>query len=469
MPDPAIPPHLPLLDRGPRDRRREFLDSYQLSTATDFVLSTPYEPGAHTVLIPRLPAAVRRHLKSVEYDRRLGDDRVTGRTRPLVVSRDGRDVVPQGLVPLLAQAARAWRPEESAAAIAPLACPPQPDLPDPLVAESLRRHHRLVVRHAHAVHPAVLIAGLVQAYPERRIVVIVSNRRDGGNLVRQLRGLGVDTGKFFGGDRGGRPPRVAVGTSSGLAAVAGMLTNCSIVVALDAVNFCGPAGVSIRHELAWLNAHWLGLVPVDRDASQLEQDRLVCMFGPSRLSIPVHGHVRRRVLFDAQPIVLPAGRGYDRVVTRLAAALDAGAGDSDRFGVLRRATRAGVGGPVVVLAHDHDHREHLRRAQRAADRDVVRVVTPDELSRLSSVGVLVRADRRTQCPPLAERVLVELQTDRSRLVVVDAVGAADDRLIRARGQNYRAAGWVPLAAELGGYADWDAWVHRRLGSGPGAC
>ncbi len=462
MPASTIPPHLPLLDRGSRERRRAFLDSHQLSTDTDFTLSTPYEPGANTVFVPRLPTAVRRHLRSTEHVLEVATGWVSRRTRPLVVGRDGWDVVPWGLVRPIAQVVRAARRAETVVDVAPTAFPPNDAVPDPLVADSLRRNRRLVVRHASAVHPAVLIAGLVSAFLNGRILVVVSRRRDGGHLVRQLRELGIDADKYFGGDRGGRPPRVAVGTSAGLAAVAGMLTNCSIVVVLDAVNFCGPAGVSIRHELAWLNSCWLRLVPADRVPSPLEQDRLVCMFGPSRLDIPVHGHIRRQVLFDAQPVVLPEGRGYDRVVMRLAADLAAGAVESDQFGLVGRAARVRVAGPVVVLAHDHRRRRQLQDELRAGERGVVRVVTPDELSRRAAVGVLVRADRRTQCPPLAEQVLTEPQTGRTPLLVIDAVGAADDRLLRTRGLQYRAAGWVPLAAELGGYADWDAWVHRPL-------
>ncbi len=129
---------------------------------------------------------------------------------------------------------------------------------------------------------------------------------------------------------------------------------------------------------------------------------------------------------------------------------------SGRSAVVAQA--AGIPGPVVVLADDARHRGDLQRELRQADRDRVRVVTPDELAAGVEVGVLVRADGRSGVPPFSESQLTEGQASRTPLLVVDAAQPGD--LDRERA--YRSEGWVSLAAHCGGFAEWERWVHRRL-------
>jgi hypothetical protein len=456
------PEFLPLLDRGLRRRRRETLARARFDAATDFTLATPYEPGAHTVRVPALPDEVRRHLVAVEYDRHETTGRLAPRRVPLFLPQGECDVVPWGLVPLLAQAARQRLPVRVEANAPPV--PLRSDGSDPLVSAMLHSQQRMVVRHAREVRPARLIAAFARARPKRRIAVFVARRRDGGHLVAELRLNDVDAFGFFGGARVPSDlPHVAVGTAAGLSEAAAWHAGCSVCVALDAASFVGAGGLSARYESAWVDVPWLGLVSADRTLSPLEHARLVCFFGPARLDLPAHGVVRRRVTYAGQRIHLPGGGGADRVVAALAGALaDRGRADPTAapFPVVRAA--AAIPGPVAVLAQDRRHQSRLRRHLRAADRYRVAVVTPAELSGLTHLGVLVRADRRSGCPPLPPPLRVESQTDRSPLLGVDAHGPADAGLLRDRVTAYRAAGWIGLAAHIGGYAEWESWTHRPL-------
>ena len=455
------PDSVPLLDAAARERRRAVLAGSV--PAADFLLDTPYQPGRHTLLVPRLRADVRQHLVSVEHDRHLKTGELRRRIVPLVVETGDLVEVPWGLLPLVDQAAVA---EGVAAPVVPPARVQTPfptDRPDLLVTAHLLAYQRLVVRHGRGVSVARLIAGLVRDLPGRRVAVVCSRRRDGGHLVAELTALGVDAAGYYSAAHGHtvRPPRVAVGTPAGLTSTAAVASGCSVVICLDAVHFCGTGGVDLRSETAWVDALWLGLVRDDRQVSPLERDRLVCMFGPAKLDVPVHGQVRREVVFTPQ-VMRPKGRGSDRLLMALAVEL-AGRGEggvSGQSAVV--AQSAGIPGPVVVLAQDDRDRHRLQELVRGADRRRVRVVTPHELSRLADIGVLVRADRRPQCPPFASQALVEPQTARSPLLVVDAFGPDDDRLADRRAADYRAEGWASLAAYQGGYADWERWTHRQL-------
>jgi hypothetical protein len=455
------PEYVPLLDTASRERRRAVLAGSV--PAADFLLNTPYQPGRHTLRVSRLKAEVRAQLVSVEHDRHVETGEVRRRLVPLVVETGNQDEVPWGLLPLLDQAAVAEGVAAQVVLPARVRTPCPADRPDLLITAHLLAYQRLVVRHGRGVSVARLVAGVVRDLPGRRGAVMCSRRRDVGHLVAELTALGVDAAGYYSAAHGhtARPPRVAVGTPAGLTSTAAVASGCSVVICLDAVHFSGTGGVDLRSETAWVDALWLGLVRNDRQVSPLERDRLSCFFGPAMLDVPAHDQVRRQVVFTSQ-VMRPKGRGFDRVVMRLAGEL-AGGGEgvvTGQTAVLEQA--AGIPGPVVVLAQDDGHRHRLQELVRGADRTRARVVTPDQLSRLAVVGVLVRADRRPQCPPLSPQALIEPQTARSPLLVVDAFGPDDDRMTDRRSAEYRAEGWASLAAYQGGYADWERWIHRPL-------
>jgi hypothetical protein len=153
----------------------------------------------------------------------------------------------------------------------------------------------------------------------------------------------------------------------------------------------------------------------------------------------------------------------NRLITALARDLaDRATRSSTRFRVV--ADAADIPGSVVVLARDCEHAARLRRLQRAADRDRIAIVPPDEAAGVGDVvGIVVRADGGSGLPSLPPSWLVESQTVRSPLLVIDVPvpHPAFRRDERRRERAYREAGWVPLAAEIGGYADWDRWVWDR--------
>ena len=46
------PEYTPLLDAAVRHRRQTRLTTYRIEPAADFLMSTPYQPGRHTVCGP---------------------------------------------------------------------------------------------------------------------------------------------------------------------------------------------------------------------------------------------------------------------------------------------------------------------------------------------------------------------------------------------------------------------------------
>jgi hypothetical protein len=267
---------------------------------------------------------------------------------------------------------------------------------NPLVVSELVRRRRLLIRHEAAVDPTTLIADIVAAFPNDRVAVLCATRRRAGDLAAGLRRLDVKARAFFdssGRDRG-PAPRVVVGTRSALASPDAAAEECRIVIVIDPVHFAGPAGIGLRLEPAWKYACWLALLPADRSVSPLERDRLRCFFGFGELHIPAPGQVRRRVLFanelitatgpidttSAQTVAMTGvirNGPRNRLTVALARDLaDRTTPPSRRFGVVADATD--IAGAVVILARDREHAARLRPLQRAADRDRVRVVTPDE-------------------------------------------------------------------------------------------
>lgn len=459
--------YTPLLDAAARRRRQVLLADQRLDPAGDFLTNTPYEPGRHTILVPRLRADVRQHLFSVEHDREVQSGELRRRVVPLVIACDDLDEVPWGLVPLVDQAAVAHGLAVPVPPPSRVQTPFPDDRPDLLVSAHLLAHRRLVVRHGRKVHVAHLIAGLVRDLPGRRVAVVCSRRRDVGHLVAELIALRVEARGYYSAGHGhaAHPPRVAVGTPVGLTSSSAMATGCSIVICFDAVNFIGSGGVDLRAENAWLDAHWLGLVNSKRAVSPLERDRLTCFFGPAMLEVPAHDQVRRQVVFATQLVARPKGCGYERLVMELTGELaerELGGG-SGRSAVVAQA--AGIPGLVVVLADDARHRGDLQRELRQADRDRdrdrdrVRVVTPAELAAGVEIGVLVRADGRSGVPPFSDNQLTELQSNRKPMLVIDPVYS---NVATTRERAYRAEGWVSLAAYMGGHVEWERWTNRPL-------
>jgi hypothetical protein len=456
------PEYFPLLDRIARTRRAELLKQSGLDPAADPLVSTSFDAGLHTVRFDRLPDEVLDQLHTVEHFAGVPSGRIVRRRVPLWVKKEGCYELPNRLVPLLEQFFRRHSGPQATR-------PAVPDvstfagLTDPLVPAALSRFGRVVVKYGTGVRVAAIIADLLIAHPEWRIAVVCSNRRDVGQVTRDLRQAGVDAKAFFEFAMDECPrPRVAVGTPAGLASPSAAVEHVDLVIVLDPAWFCGQAGIDLRMVENLVRVPWLGLMPGGRSLSPLELDLVTAFFGPFHLELPAHGQVRRQVLFARQEIGLPDGQGVDRMVMALAMELatrdrrEAG----EQVGVVGQAE--GITGPVVVLAHDAAHRHALRQSQGPAESDQVRVVTPHELSRMADVGVLVRADRRPQCPPLSPQALVQPQPARSPLLVVDAFGPDDDRLADRRSADYRAEGWASLAAYQGGYADWERWTHRQL-------
>jgi hypothetical protein len=459
------PDHQTLLNRSARRRRAERLAGWRFHPADDWLLATPFDPGCHVVHYQTLPREVLERLRSIEHVIDPATGRQGRRPMTLWLGGTGRYAVPAGLAPLVAQAVarQGGRPGE----------PVRPDVTqlvavaDPLVPAALAAHGRAVVRLRAGVSTACIISGLVAAFPQRRVAVLVPCRRSGGHLAKLLRDQRVDAKAYYEyAITVGRPPRVIVGTSAGLTSPAAWHTGCSVVVATDAVNFCTTAETALRCETAWRNAKWLGLVPPDRQLAPIERDLLTAFFGPHWLELPAHGRVRRRVVFAAQQITLPADAAYDRLVLRLAGELSSGCPIThlSNFGVVHQAADLAKS-PVVLLTYDGHHRRRLLRAQRPADRGRVAVVTPNELGDVRELGVLVRADWRVGRPPLSDHVLIEAQIDRRPLLVIDTLGPDAADLGCRRATAYLAAGWVPLEAEVGGYAEWDAWLSRRFPGG----
>jgi hypothetical protein len=452
----------PLLNRGARTRRAELLRQFGFDPASDPLLATPYDPVRHTVRFNDLPAELLDQLGAAEHYEEFATGPIVRRRVPLWVRQHGGYVLPNRLVPLVQQYFRRLAGQSESPPATPNVTA-FPGVVDPLVPAALDAYGRAVVQPAAGMRISCLSADLLQASPGRLAAVVCPNRRAVGQLTRDLRQAGVYAKAFFDNVVDACPrPAVAVGTPAGLASPSAAVDHVDLVVVLDPAWFCGLAGIPLRMVSNLVTVPWLGLLPAGRSLTPLERDVVTAFFGPFRFELPTHGMVTRQVLFARQPVVLPAGQGFDRMVMALAGELAAPdrreAGG--RFGVVRQAE--GISGLVAVLAQDDAHRHALRRVQRLADRDQVRVVTPDELSRLAGVGILVRADRRPKCPPFSPAASVEPQLARRLLLIVDAIGPDDDRLARERAAEYRAENWVSLTAYRGGWVEWEGWLYRPL-------
>ncbi len=453
---------VPLLNRGARARRAELLRQLALDPAGDPLLATSFDAVRHAERFDSLPDEVLDQLHTVEHFEDPTTRRIVRRRVPLWVRKDGGYEVPNRLVPLVQQYFR-----RRSGGVATLPAGPDVNaytgLADPLVPAALDAYGRAVVEPGAGVRIPCLIGGLIRAHPEWRLAVVCPTRRAVGQVTRDLRQAGEYAKAFFEFVIDECPrPKVAVGTPAGLASPTAAVEHVDLVVVLDPAWFCGLAGIPLRMVSNLVRVPWLGLLPTGRSLSPLERDIVTAFFGPFHFEIPAHGQVTRQVLYTPQTIVLPPGGGYDRVVMALAGELVAPERREDRgrFGVVRQAE--GITGPVVVLAQDEARGQALRRMQRPADQELVRVVTADELNRLAGVGILVRADRRPHCPPFSSAALVELQTARTPLLVIDATGPNVDRLADHRAAEYRAMNWVSLAASRGGWAEWERWMHRPM-------
>lgn len=451
----------PLLHPAARARRGALLERSWLDPTGDPLVTTPFDPVLHTVRFGTLPAELLDQLGTVEHDTDRTTGRVVRRHVPLWVRQpDGIDL-PSRLVPLVQQYFRQAHGRADSTAVVPDVAA-FAGLADPLVPAALAAYGRAVVQCGSGVCRSRLVEQLLRSRPSRRAAVVGLNRREVRRTVADLRAAGVDAGGFYELAIDGRPePAVAVGTPAGLASPSAAVGHVGLVVVLDPVGFCGPRGIGLRSVENLVGVPWLGVLPADRPLAPLERDLLTAFFGPFQYDLPAHGQVGREVLFAAQPITLPHKRGHDRVVMALAGELAhrRPGVSSRRFGVARQADA--VRGPVVVLAHDDEHRVDLRRVLRPADRPQVAVVTPAELAGLTDVGIVVRADRRPHLPPLSPAALVELQIARHPLLLVDATGPDGHRLVGRRAREYRAAGWTSLAAWVGGWMEWEKWAAGR--------
>lgn len=395
------PQHRPLLNRGARTRWAELLLQSKLEPANDPLLATSFDSGLHAVCFDRLPDDVLDQLHTIEHIEDPITQSIVRRRMPLWVQKHDGYELPNRLVPLMQQYYR----RRSGALGSP---PAEPDvnvftsLTDPLVPAALNMYGRAGFELGAGVRVASLIAGLLQANLGQRAAVVCSNRPVVGQLTKDLRQAEVDVAAYYVFTCDNRPrPAVAVGTPAGLASPSATVDHVDLVVVLDPAWFCGLAGIPLRMVENLVRVPWLGLLPTERSLTPLERDIITCFFGPFRFEIPDHGQICRQVLFTRQPVVLPPGQGYDRLVMALAGELAAPNRRKvgGRFGVVRQTE--GNTGLVVVLAQDARHRRALQRTQKPADHGGVRVVTPAELAGLDEMAILIRADRRPPTTPPA--------------------------------------------------------------------
>ncbi len=453
---------IPLLHRGARARRAEIHRQLHLDPAGDPLLATSFDAVRHVERLDALPDELLDQLHTVEHFEDPTTRLIVRRRVPLWVWKDGGYEVPNRLVPLIQQyfCSSAGRSEGQAVEVNTDA---YPGIAHPLVPAVLDAYGRSVVQPGGKVRVDCLIGGLIRAHPDWRVAVVCPTRGAVGQVTRDLRQAGEYAKAFFDNVIDECPrPKVAVGTPAGLASPTAAVDHVDLVVVVDPAWFCGQAGTELRMVRSLVRVPWLGLLPTGRSLTPLERDIVTAFFGPFHFELPAHGQVTRQVLFTTQPVVLPPGQGYDRLVMALAGELATPErGESGgRFGVVRQVE--GISGPVAVLAQDDRHRHALRRVQRPADREQVQVVTPDELSRLAEVGILVRADQRSHRPQFSPAALVKPQVACTPLLVVDAIGPDVDRLADRRAADYRAENWVSLTAYRGGWAEWERWVHRPL-------
>ncbi len=466
----AAPPHLPSLP------------ACRLEHLGRVLRVTGLPAAARASLVLRAVAAVER------------DGRVSARRTAVPAVRrgssSGREYVPAGLADLAAELAaragvpveRAGWPERWATGGADFST-----FTDAVAARS-----EVLVRYRPAVvDPVGLVADLCRAFPERRVLVGVTQVRDGHAAAAGLRRRGVDVALARGsGSMADVRSRVWVATERGLRQPQLELNRADFVVLLDAVEGLGQLG---RETLDGVTGRLVGFVPADRRLSPFERDILLAYFGSHPLLVVRPGEAACDVRVAFVPIDSPRvplavdGDGLrrdgvvrhptrNRRLARLAARL-VGGGDAGLRADFPHVA-AVVGGRAVrravVLVDALDHAAELARLaphaavvaalgadvaglRPLADRLVpagangtevgLAIATPDALRdlRLGSGDVVIRADGGIGLPPGLTPAVLPARHELSELLVVDADDGHHPELrrrSRRRQLAYADAGWA---------------------------
>ncbi|MCA9238364.1 MAG: hypothetical protein KDA44_22985 [Planctomycetales bacterium] len=360
--------------------------------------------------------------------------------------------VPAGLWPLVADvlADCGYTDVPQLAAPAPWAAPRlRKESLDYALLDAVRRQRSALVVHGTGVNRAHLIAQVLHAWPDARVLIVTQSMDEAHDLRRHLARQTPSLGLFVFGHRQGDPvvrrQYVATTIAGGGCGIA-ELHRRDLVIALEPVSFA-------QHKLTRYllkgaaRSRLIGFLPEERSLTRSERDWLTAWFGGQWLSAPQHGVVRRPLMVGVRDMRTRASRIPDdstaatlrrdvwtrrprhrhvgnlawRVAQRGGRAMasmlpvDGLGAESLRVGVLAAnlehamSLRLCLPDWPLVVGDDVDRRG-LPRAERAKLRQATvqrlrpgrgYVITQAGMDRVQSLDVLIRADAGVGLLPLA--------------------------------------------------------------------
>jgi hypothetical protein len=351
------------------------------------------------------------------------------------------------------------------------------------VLDCVRDHDRAILRCGIGViNPGHVVAQIADAWPNKRVAVLVSDSRSGNSITDVVRQYGIPAFFFHRGRGSIGGMRVAVTTFSDNGFLDADCDSWDIVVCLDATRAIGRHGLDrLPHAR---RARLYGLLPIGITVSSCDQDDLHRLFGFHRVSLPKHGH--RELPVDVAVARISGGRAStsqdivrvkrdliwrNPVRNRRLVRLAAGLADGNLTNVAALCPRAAdwlavhsAPHHVVMLVDSADHHDQMQREvarqRRGKPRRTgfgaephVAVVTFDQLPSIDweRISAIVRADCGVGLPPFLDPQSLAVSCESlRRLLLVDVDDRAHPELrvrAKARTDAYLLRGWLPLGAD----------------------
>jgi RNA-directed DNA polymerase len=168
------------------------------------------------------------------------------------------------------------------------------DAPDDAVLEFIQNHDRGIVRcDLTHVKVARLVTQIVEAFPKKKILVLVSRRNDVRYLDRLLRKRGINVARVLAGWSPFGQYRVVVCTYLGVALGVATAEHRDIVLYVNPTEVFCLAGCEGLKDL-W-RARIFGILPIECQLASPVKEQVAAIFGDQSVSVPKHGRVARRV------------------------------------------------------------------------------------------------------------------------------------------------------------------------------
>ncbi len=370
---------------------------------------------------------------------------------------------------------------------------------DEPVLDVVQHHDRGLIRFGRKADPAWVIGQIALAYPDIRMVIAATRKRDAGTIADLIRTwLPDDVTRVLADRVLSESRRIVVGTYQAVLGSCMDLDRREMVIAVDAVGMLGKRGVQVWNAAG--EARLIGLLPDDRRLASRDADQIRGVFGFDEVHVPLHGQhwVPVDVVFEkvgGGPVipenadtitVRRTGVWRNPVRNRRIASLVRSLVEGDvrtlqeRCGRVYEALRKPQRLQVAVLVDNVEHgvtlarrlpgwpvvtgREICVKGLPRKDRDLLEsvgttsgvthngiytVAAADQIDP-RGLDVLVRADTGSGLPPIDEGKWMQENAKKSRLLLLDFDDRRHNELgrsTRKRRRAYRARGWYGPGAD----------------------